>query len=69
MHHSGDVFKSYFREVNYLEDDLNDNLSHYSMAIERQRINCGDIGNYIKEMKAKLHESQLFKYSSYVNNE
>lgn len=67
MHTSGDVFKSNFRELNYLEDDFNDNLNHFIIALERQRINSGNVRKHLRMLEDILEQSKLFSYQSFVD--
>jgi hypothetical protein len=67
MHRAGNIYKQYLQNQNFLEDDFNDSLSYFSAALERQRINSGNVRRNIAQIDAITSRSQLFKYRSYVN--
>ncbi|MCW3127430.1 MAG: ATPase domain protein [Bacteroidetes bacterium] len=68
MHVEGAPYYSATVNMFYLEDDFNDSLYHFSIAVERQRINSGNMRNHINELQQMVDTSQLYKYVSYVND-
>ncbi|MEO9482555.1 MAG: hypothetical protein ABJG47_03890 [Ekhidna sp.] len=56
MHQGGTAYKRAIEQMHYLDDDFDDNLSHFCAAIERYRINSGFIRVRIKALKEKLKE-------------
>ncbi|MTB51201.1 ATP-binding protein [Lewinella sp. W8] len=47
-------YQSLIGEMYFLEDDFNDNLFHFSAALERVYLNNGMLRNYIKVCKLKI---------------
>ena len=47
MHTEGRTYKAYILNLYMLEDDFNDNLTHFSLAMERMRVNLGDVRKQI----------------------
>ncbi|MBK8558097.1 MAG: hypothetical protein IPL65_21200 [Lewinellaceae bacterium] len=66
LHCEGQVYKSISREMYVLDDDFNDNLTHFCAASERLRINLGIVDAVKQNATAKIKDSNLFKYDSYV---
>ena len=54
IHQSGVEYRDSISGMNYLEDDFGDQLSHFSIATERGRINYGSLERKCKEIEAIL---------------
>jgi hypothetical protein len=73
MHTEGRAYKAHLLNLYVLEDDFNDNLTHFSLAMERMRVNLGDIRKKIDGIKERIDgtgeflkdKSHLYKYDSY----
>ncbi|MGH1435872.1 MAG: P-loop NTPase fold protein [Lewinella sp.] len=65
MHTEGRLYKGYVLNTYALEDDFNDNFSHFCAALERYRLNNGSIGTKVKKLKEELKDSKLYEYRSY----
>jgi len=65
-HKGGRSYRDNVTNMSFLEDDLNDNLTHFSAATERFRINTGVIRTKIGELKKKIAGSQVYDFESYV---
>ncbi|MCC7467349.1 MAG: ATP-binding protein [Saprospiraceae bacterium] len=65
-HKGGRSYRDNVTNLSFLEDDLNDNLTHFSAATERFRINTGVIRDKIKSLKREIKNSQVYDYWSYV---
>lgn len=65
-HKGGRSYRDNVTNLSFLEDDLNDNLTHFSAATERFRINTGVIREKIKSLKKEIKTSQVYDYDSYV---
>ena len=68
MHHEGNAYKTLVQTLNYLDDDFNDSMNHFAAALERQRVNSGNVRRHIEKMEQLLRHSRLFSYDSFVNN-
>lgn len=68
-HSRGSAYRNLISNMYFLEDDFHDNLFHFSIAFERQRINSGEILDKIRELNKELSMSQYFEYESHVNGE
>lgn len=69
VHSNGPAYQSQINNFIYLEDDYNDNLYHFGIALERHFINSYHIRRFIKELELELKDSPLYEYSSYANTE
>lgn len=67
LHHDGNTYKNKIQSLNYLDDDFSDNVDHFVAALERQRINSGNIRRRINSLSNIIDGSQLLRYRSYVN--
>ncbi|HKK78096.1 MAG TPA: hypothetical protein VJ933_00650, partial [Phaeodactylibacter sp.] len=77
MHTEGRAYKAYILNQYLLEDDFNDNLTHFSLAMERMRVNLDNVRQQIKLLQAAIkgeydqngHDgekgSRFHRYSSY----
>ncbi|MGB3467068.1 MAG: hypothetical protein WBA74_17435, partial [Cyclobacteriaceae bacterium] len=69
LHNGGDAYDHTIENMFYLDDDFDDNLIHFSAAIERYRINTGYVRKRIDELKQKLYfknEIDLFTEDNLV---
>lgn len=69
MHAEGKSYKNVNADMHFLDDDYNDNLTHYCAANERFRINLGMIGDKIKDLEEILQSSRLNQYGNYLHNQ
>jgi hypothetical protein len=69
VHSNGMAYQSQINNFIYLEDDFNDNLYHFGIALERQMLNSYKIRTQIKTLENELKDSPLYKYDSYTNND
>ena len=70
MHRQGKAYKDINSNMHFLEDDYNDNLTHFNAATERFRINIGVIHKKIETLSKSMEErSKVYQYSSYFSNE
>ncbi|WP_428662035.1 ATP-binding protein [Runella sp.] len=67
MHSNGIAYHQDMSNFIFLEGDYDDNLYHFGIALERQKINSHQIRDRIKELEKELVTSPLYKYSSYAN--
>jgi archaellum component FlaC len=68
MHSNGTEYERAFKNLIYLEDDFNDNLYHFGIALERQRLNSYHIRSEIKRLENELKDSPLYRYDSFVES-
>lgn len=68
MHKEGRAYRENILNKYALEDEFNDNLTHYSLASERMLINSRVIREKIKECKNRISSSNLYEYDSYHYN-
>jgi hypothetical protein len=65
-HFEGEVYYDLISEMNYLDDDFNDSLNHFSATIERVVINLGIIERNIDdintEINKRMEENTLTEY-------
>lgn len=67
MHTEGVSYKNVNEEMHFLDDDYNDNLTHFCTANERFRINNDAIRTKILALENMLKESKVNHYQSYLN--
>jgi len=65
-HKGGRSYRDNISNMSFLEDDLNDNLTHFSAAAERFRINIGVIRMQIGKLKGQISDSQVYDFESYI---
>lgn len=58
MHQGGTAYKRAIEEMHYLDDDYDDNLSHFYAAEERYRINSGFVRSKIDSLKRKIEHQE-----------
>jgi len=66
-HSNGISYQNEFKKQIYLEGDFDDNLYHFGVALERQKINSGKVRDKIKELELELSSSPLYKFTSFAN--
>ena len=67
MHKQGKTYRTVKWDMYFLEDDYNDNLSHFCTANERFRMNTGMISDVIEKIDNALKISQMNEIGSYTN--
>ncbi len=65
VHHEGLDYKDLIRQLYYLDDDFDDSVLHYSLAIERYQMNTGNIRSRIARLNQKLSDHHLYKFETY----
>jgi hypothetical protein len=65
-HNGGQHYKRINQSMSFLEDDYNDELTHFCAATERFRINTGFVRGKIKELKEKISISKIYNYQNYI---
>lgn len=65
-HSGGKTFKQFNQFMSFLEDDFNDNLTLFSAAAERFRINTGLVDKKIRDLREKISFSNVYDYENYV---
>jgi hypothetical protein len=65
VHNGGKTYREVNQNMSFLEDDFNDNLTHFCAAAERFRINIGMVRGGIGKMKLKIKDSSVYKYKNY----
>lgn len=65
-HSGGKTFKQFNQFMSFLEDDFNDNLTLFSAAAERFRINTGLVDKKIRDLREKINFSNVYDYKNYV---
>ncbi len=69
-HTSGRGFYRFIEDLYYLDDDFNDDIVHFNIALERYRINSGKTHKARKELIDKqLNENYLYQYKTYVEEQ
>jgi hypothetical protein len=66
-HQQGQAYKNLIDNMYYLNDDFNDDLYHFSVALERYKINKGNIETEIKKLKDRSRTSDLYKHENYID--
>jgi|GEM_PF-5924858 len=66
MHSEGEAYKDKALGLYMLEDDFNDNLTHFHIAMERFLVNTGDIREKIQKLQEKIKESRMYEYNNYA---
>lgn len=68
-HNGGRAYKENVTNMSFLEDDFNDNLTHFCAATERYRINTGAIRNKINALKKQIGDTtQVYDAQVYWKN-
>ena len=66
MHTEGKAYKTKLKNLYMLEDDYNDNLTHFNIALERFRVNNGNIRCKIIDLQDIISSSHIYKYKNYA---
>lgn len=66
LHSEGSVYKDLSQNMYSLDDDFNDNLTHFCTANERYRMNMGKIEKRIKDINQDLNDSALNQIKTYL---
>ncbi|MGB4850424.1 MAG: hypothetical protein WBP41_21030 [Saprospiraceae bacterium] len=66
LHTEGKAYKDKVLNIFYLEDDYNDNLSHFNIATERLLVNLGKIRERIDWLNIKTQNSKFYIYKNYA---
>jgi hypothetical protein len=67
LHNEGGPYHNQTVNMYYLEDDFNDSLYHYGIAVERQRINSGSMRDDIKRLQKIIDHNEIFRFDYYTN--
>ncbi|WP_299525861.1 ATP-binding protein [Winogradskyella sp.] len=74
FHSRGEPYNVFLKSASYLDDFFNDNLIHFSMAIERNTIHERDCGttHFINEIQSELEQLNIgsedpFEYTNYYH--
>ncbi len=65
MHRQGKIYRDVNATMHFLNDDYNDNLTHFSAATERFRINNGSIRRTLDNIIAAMKKSWVYDYDNY----
>jgi len=66
-HNEGVAYQKMINNFYYLEDDYNDNFYQFCAALERFKINIGEVEWQIKKLKGELETSAMYRYESYLD--
>jgi len=66
LHNEGNAYREMLEGLYYLDDDFNDDILHFSMALERYKINTGMVEKRIKHFEKKLEGHRLYDWSEYI---
>jgi len=69
LHSGGNQYNHFAKEMYFLNDDFNDNLTHFCTATERYRIGLGRIDKKINNIKESLEKSKLNDLSNYLESD
>ena len=64
-HCEGKAYRDQIHNFYFLEDDFNDNLSHFAISMERLRINTGFVREKIRGLSKKRNDSRLYNLREY----
>ncbi|MBN1182673.1 MAG: ATP-binding protein [Bacteroidales bacterium] len=65
-HNQGQAYKKLIENMHFLNDDFNDELYHFSVALERYKINTGLVASNITKLKNRTKSSDLYKHNNYI---
>ena len=65
-HTEGKAYKDFLNNIYYLNDDFNDNFFHFSIALERYRLNTGKIAEILDNLKKIVSSSSIYNYDNYL---
>ena len=66
LHNEGRSFSKMIEGMYYLDDDFNDNILHFSLALERYKINCGQVDIKINKLLELIKTSPLYDMNKYL---
>lgn len=69
MHDGGKSYRDAIQNMYYLDDDLDDSLSHFCTSLERFRINNGFVRMKIRSLKKKAKDNDLFSSKNVLLDE
>ncbi|MFC4632403.1 ATP-binding protein [Dokdonia ponticola] len=69
MHSEGLAYKDKLCDLFVLEDDYNDSLTHFNLALERFQVNTGQIRERIDYLKTIVDNSKIYEYENYSSQE
>ncbi|MDW7692035.1 tetratricopeptide repeat protein [Flammeovirgaceae bacterium SG7u.111] len=67
MHSAGEAYTHQLDSMYYLDDDFNDELSHFFAALERFKIQLGIVDSNIEELQKELEKSELYNPKRYTD--
>ena len=66
-HTEGKAFFQFIEKMYYLDDDFNDDVVHFNIALERYRINTGHIHDVRRNLiDNHLNHNYLYDYDTYM---
>ena len=65
-HKQGHAYKNLIENMYYLNDDFNDELYHFSIAMERFKISNNFISDKIKRLKTRARNSDIYQHINYI---
>jgi hypothetical protein len=68
-HKRGSSYRYLISNMFYLEDDFHDNLNHFTIAFERQKINTEVLLEQCRTLNKELSKSSFFDYEYHVNSD
>lgn len=68
LHTNGKEYYKQLQNMYFLEDDFNDGMYHFTAAVERYKINIGDVKLKIEQLKWICSTSKTFDFEAYVND-
>jgi len=66
MHAESNAYKSKIENIFSLEDDYNNNLAHFNLAVERNLVNTGKVRARIEKLQDRISGSKLYTYNHYT---
>jgi archaellum component FlaC len=67
-HQQGQIYKNLIDNMYYLNDDFNDELYHFSVALERYLLNIGYINEQINMLEARTKNSGIYDHDNYLRD-
>lgn len=68
LHNQGKPYKAIKSNMYFLEDDYNDNLTHFCASIERYNLNTGTIGNKLEKIEDELKLQNSTEYKDFFHD-
>ncbi len=69
MHSEGQAYKTFIKNMYFLDDDLSNDTCQFDFAIERYKINCGYIDDRVNRLKNIFKASKLYKIDTYAEKD